>query len=227
MTTSSSETYGINIRDDAHGLIYASLHGWFASYATWSFSSWQQFVCYVICVVSLCYGLFVLFICCLLWSSWQQSAVRLWRNMLRCEYTQRASMHRKTRVRTIASPKIILVLQPPTLGHASVPEVSMTHSLHYIPYSIEYIYIYIYMYIRICIYIYIYIYIRGEGTADWYTAASNRSTSSNCSTGSCLSNFNKRISSKKSNWEIWVRKARIEKFELDEGFQLYHPPFRV
>ena len=52
----------------------------------------------------------------------------------------------------------------------------------------------------------------GEGTADWDTAASNRST------GNCLSNFKKRISSKK---------GRIEKFELDEGFRPYHPPFRA
>ena len=61
----------------------------------------------------------------------------------------------------------------------------------------------------------------GEGTVDWDTAASNRLT------GSCLSNFVKRISSKNSNWEIRARKARIEKSELDEGFQPYHPPFRV
>ena len=52
----------------------------------------------------------------------------------------------------------------------------------------------------------------GEGTVDWDTAASN------CSTGSCLSNFNRRISSKSSNWKIWAPKARIDKFELDEGF---------
>ena len=32
-----------------------------------------------------------------------------------------------------------------------------------------------------------------------------------------MSNFDKRISWKSSN---------IEKFELDEGFQPYHPPFR-
>ena len=49
---------------------------------------------------------------------------------------------------------------------------------------------------------------------------------SNCSTGSYLSNLNKRISSKSSNWESWARKARIDKVELDEGFQPYHPPFR-
>ena len=54
--------------------------------------------------------------------------------------------------------------------------------------------------------------LRGEeGTADRDTVASN------CSTGNCLSNFNKRMSSK----------GRIEKFELDEGFQQYHPPFRT
>ena len=46
---------------------------------------------------------------------------------------------------------------------------------------------------------------------------------SNCWTGSCLSDFNKRISSKSSSWETWARKARIEKFELDQGFQPYHP----
>ena len=40
---------------------------------------------------------------------------------------------------------------------------------------------------------------RGEGTVDWDTVASN------CSTGNCLSNFNRRISSKSSNWEIWAR----------------------
>ena len=50
---------------------------------------------------------------------------------------------------------------------------------------------------------------------------------SNCSTGNCLSSFNKRISSKNSNCEFWARKARIEKFELDEGFQPYHAPFRA
>ena len=50
----------------------------------------------------------------------------------------------------------------------------------------------------------------GEGTVDWDSAASN------CSTGSCLHNFNKKISSKNSNWEIWAR----------WGFQPYHPPFR-
>ena len=49
---------------------------------------------------------------------------------------------------------------------------------------------------------------RGEGTADWDTAASNRST------GNCLSNFHTRISSK----------TRIHTFEFDEGFQPYHPP---
>ena len=37
---------------------------------------------------------------------------------------------------------------------------------------------------------------RGEGTVDWDTVASN------CSTGNCLSNFNKRISSKSSNLYI-------------------------
>ena len=61
----------------------------------------------------------------------------------------------------------------------------------------------------------------GGGTVDWDTVAPN------CSTGNCLSNFNKRISSKSLNWDIWARKARIETFELDEGFQPYHPPFRV
>ena len=40
---------------------------------------------------------------------------------------------------------------------------------------------------------------RGEGTVDWDTVASN------CSTGNLLSNFNKRISSKSSNWTIWAR----------------------
>ena len=50
----------------------------------------------------------------------------------------------------------------------------------------------------------------GEGSVDWDTAASN------CSTGNCLPNFNKRMSSKSSNWQTWAR----------WGFQLYHPPFR-
>ena len=49
----------------------------------------------------------------------------------------------------------------------------------------------------------------GEGTVDSDAVASNRST------GSCLSNFSKMLSS---------RKARIAKFEIDEGFQPYHPP---
>ena len=39
----------------------------------------------------------------------------------------------------------------------------------------------------------------GEGAVDWDTGASN------CSTGNCLFSFNKRISSKSSNWEIWAR----------------------
>ena len=51
--------------------------------------------------------------------------------------------------------------------------------------------------------------------------ASNRST-----TGNCPSNFNKRASSKSSNSEIRARKARIDKCELDEGFQPYRPSFR-
>ena len=50
----------------------------------------------------------------------------------------------------------------------------------------------------------------GEGAVDRDTVASN------CSTGNRLSDFNKRISSKGSN-----------KFELDEGFQPYHSPFRL
>ena len=58
----------------------------------------------------------------------------------------------------------------------------------------------------------------GEGTVDWDAVASNRSM------GNRLSNFDKRISSKNSNWDIWVRKAWIEQFELDEGVQPYHPP---
>ena len=37
---------------------------------------------------------------------------------------------------------------------------------------------------------------RGEGTVDWDTVASNGSA------GNCLSNFNKRISSKSSNWKM-------------------------
>ena len=55
-----------------------------------------------------------------------------------------------------------------------------------------YVYVYIYIYIYIHTYIYIYIYIYGEGTVDRDTVASNRST------GSRLSNFNQRISSKSS-----------------------------
>ena len=39
----------------------------------------------------------------------------------------------------------------------------------------------------------------GEGTVDWDAVASN------CSTENCLSNYNKRISSRNSNWEIWAR----------------------
>ena len=39
----------------------------------------------------------------------------------------------------------------------------------------------------------------GEGAVDWDAVASNRST------GSCLYNFNKRMKSKRSNWEIWAR----------------------
>ena len=38
-----------------------------------------------------------------------------------------------------------------------------------------------------------------EATVDWNTVASNRSS------GSCLSNFNKRISSKSPNWKIRAR----------------------
>ena len=59
----------------------------------------------------------------------------------------------------------------------------------------------------------------GEGTFDWDAAASN------CSTGNCLFDSNKRISSKSSNWytfikkkKRWNRKARIEKFEARWGF---------
>ena len=65
----------------------------------------------------------------------------------------------------------------------------------------------------------------GESTADWDTAASNRST---CSTGNCLSKFHKGISSKSLNCQIWARTIPIkfEKFELDEGFQPYRSPFR-
>ena len=50
----------------------------------------------------------------------------------------------------------------------------------------------------------------GRGTADWDTAASNRST------GNCLSKFNKRTGSKSSNWEIWAR----------WGFPTVSSPFR-
>ena len=53
---------------------------------------------------------------------------------------------------------------------------------------------------------------RGEGTVDWETVASN------CSTGSCLSSFNKRISSKSSNRKNIARD--------NEVFQPYHPPLR-
>ena len=40
---------------------------------------------------------------------------------------------------------------------------------------------------------------RGEGTVDWDAVSPNRST------GKCLSNLNKRISSKNSNLQIWAR----------------------
>ena len=39
----------------------------------------------------------------------------------------------------------------------------------------------------------------GEGTDDWDRVASN------CSTGNCLPNCNKRINSNSSNWDIWAR----------------------
>ena len=41
----------------------------------------------------------------------------------------------------------------------------------------------------------------GEVTVEWDTVASN------CSTGNCFSNFNKRISWKSSNSEIWARRG--------------------
>ena len=41
----------------------------------------------------------------------------------------------------------------------------------------------------------------GRGTVDWDAVASN------CSTGNCLSNFNKRTSSKSSNRQIWARRG--------------------
>ena len=50
----------------------------------------------------------------------------------------------------------------------------------------------------------------GEGVVDWDIVGSN------CSIDNCLSNCNKRTSSKSSNWEIWAR----------WGFQPNHPPFR-
>ena len=53
----------------------------------------------------------------------------------------------------------------------------------------------------------------GEDTVDCGTV------SSNCSIENCLPDFNKRISSKSSSWTVWALKARIEQFELDEGFQ--------
>ena len=84
------------------------------------------------------------------------------------------------------------------------------HAYIYI-YIYTYREIYIYIYIYICTYIYIYMHIYiyviynytnirgGEGTVDWDTVASN------CSTGSSLPNFNKGMSSKSSNWDIWDR----------------------
>ena len=51
----------------------------------------------------------------------------------------------------------------------------------------------------------------GEGTVDWDTVASNRST------GSRVSNFNKRISSKNTTWTIWAR----------WGFPTVSSPFRI
>ena len=68
----------------------------------------------------------------------------------------------------------------------------------------------------------------GEGTADWDTAASNRST--------CLELIDRELffvllnkqqdSSTNLNWQIWARTNQIYWFELDEGFRPYHPPFR-
>ena len=64
------------------------------------------------------------------------------------------------------------------------------------------------------------IFVGGEGPADWDTVGSN------CSTGNRLSSFNKRTSSKSSDREIRARKARIQRFEHDEGLQPHRPPFR-
>ena len=62
----------------------------------------------------------------------------------------------------------------------------------------------------------------GEDTVDRDNVASN------CSTENCLPNVNNKIiNPKSSNWEIRAVKARIEKFEPDEGFQPYHAPFRM
>ena len=90
-----------------------------------------------------------------------------------------------------------------------------------------YIYIYIYTHI-VCVYIYIYIYIYtcygvgagliqrahvrgGDDTVDRDTVGSN------CSIENCLS------TSKKINK---LEQLELSKFELDEGFHLYRPPFR-
>ena len=74
--------------------------------------------------------------------------------------------------------------------------------IHIITYIYIYIYIYMYAYTYIIqIYIWKTAPVRGgEGTVDWDTVASH------CSTGNCLSNFKKMMSSKcSSNWEVWAR----------------------
>ena len=101
-----------------------------------------------------------------------------------------------------------------------------TYMYTYISLSLYiYIYVYIYIYIYVYIYIYIYIYISphedqegGEGNVDWDTVASN------CSTGSCLSNFNKIIISKSSNWEIWARKLELRHLSLMRVSNRIIPP---
>ena len=73
------------------------------------------------------------------------------------------------------------------------------------------------LYIYIYIYIYIHIYIRGAGVLLTEILLPRVARlDSNRSTGNRLSTF---TLSKSSNWEMWARTTRIEKFELDQGFQ--------
>ena len=107
-------------------------------------------------------------------------------------------------------------------------------------------YIYIYMYLSLSLYIYIYIYIcmyiGQAGLGLRHGAEVHRHLQRG---GRILSiemllpriarqrivrllstNNNKCRSSNNYNLQIRARKARTDKFELDEGFQPHHPPFR-